>query len=82
MLIVTTRYSLSQPNGCQLSLRLGHRAALTAHRAVIHYRTAAPLRFATSRREPKKSPGGSLDGVHKKVTYNTKVSENSEFYGV
>ena len=28
---------------CHLSLRLGHGAALTCHRHVIHYRTAATL---------------------------------------
>ena len=31
----------------RFSLRLGHLAALTAHRAVIHYRSAASLRCAT-----------------------------------
>ena len=62
LLLSPTRYSFRHSASLRatVSLRLGHRAALTAHRAVIHYRTAAPLRFATSRREPKKPPGGSL----------------------
>ena len=41
--IAKVRRPLSQPMAASVSLRLGHGAALTCHRHVIHYRAAASL---------------------------------------
>ena len=46
---------LSQPAADSLSLRLGHGAALTCHRHVIHYRAAASL--------PKRGAKGAVRPV-------------------
>ena len=43
MLLSAGKLLPSRPPACHLSLRLGHAVALTAHRAVIHYRSAASL---------------------------------------
>ena len=52
LLWATLRRPLSRPQAASVSLRLGHGAALTCHRHVIHYRAAAalPRRGAKMRR--------------------------------
>ena len=55
-------------NADSVSLRLGHGAALTCHRHVIHYRAAASLPKRCSKRPPT-TPNSSRCKMQRELFY-------------